>query len=151
MRSWTEVSTDRLNMCTSVKVWLNLPLWVQTTSVFDLQLYRWETICQLVPLSAAGNPPLLCCDAATHRALLSPQGKHPWSWCLDIYVTTMSAQRSQVTRDTACREQRQLGLESDFRCQSKRLRLQQPSWHTHTHTLLIRSVINAGWLHQETE
>lgn len=53
-----------------------------------------KNILQPDALYAAGNWPLPCCEAVTHQAPFSPKGNtlSPQSWCLDIYVTTLSAQ-----------------------------------------------------------
>lgn len=134
----TEGAQTAYHLCLSVTFWLNLPVWVQTTSVFDLQLSRWRTLCSLIHGWRLAPAMLWCSHPSS--SLIS-RGKHPQSWCLDIYVTTLSAQiPERLTQPVENRDSlgwnqtsdnSQRGSDSDSHSNT----------HAHTHTQLW----SEGW------
>lgn len=92
------------NLCISVTFWLNLPPWLQTTLVFDLQLHRWRTICSPTSYPRLETGP---CHAVIQSPIKLPYlpGETP-SVLMSGYLRSNTVCSKSQVADKACGELR---------------------------------------------
>lgn len=143
IRGCGEERTNSFQFCISVTFWLNLPPWLQTTFLFDLQLRRWRMICSPTSYPRLETGP---CHAVIQSPIELPYlPRETPSVLMSRYLRSNTVCSKSQVADKACGEQRQQGWNQNS---DNGGRASGFDGHTHKHTQLIRIWIKASWLRQ---